>query len=220
MATDLEQIKGFLSQPEPKRWVFAGDSITHGALHTFGWRDYSELFSERLRYEMGRGRECIIKTAISGYRITDIAADLDWNILQHRPNVVSINVGMNDCSDGAAGLEKFATIYHEVLKRVRQETSAAIILHTPQYIQPLDEKRYANLPAYVEAVRKLAHTAGAVLVDHDLEWRDAMKRGVMAYWLSDPIHPNEIGHRVMTRAFMRKLDVWDDASFIGRLFIA
>ena len=49
---------------EPLRWVFAGDSITHGALHTMGWRDYTELFSERLRHELKRPRDCVVKTGV------------------------------------------------------------------------------------------------------------------------------------------------------------
>ena len=56
----------------PLRWVFTGDSITHGAVHTYGWRDYTELFSERLRYEMGRRRDMVIKTGISGWTINRI----------------------------------------------------------------------------------------------------------------------------------------------------
>lgn len=220
MGNDFERIVGFLSDAQPRRWVFGGDSITHGALHTFGWRDYCELFSERLRYEMGRGRDCVIKTAISGWRITHIADDLDWSILQHRPDVVSLNLGMNDCQDGPGGLDKFNSAYRQVLETIRRQTSAAVILHTPQCILPGETVRYANLPAYVEAVRNLAKSFNAVLIDHDACWAEAQQRGVINYWLSDAIHPNEIGHRAMARLLLQQLNIWDAGSFIGRLFIA
>ena len=44
----METIRRLLSRDAPVKWLFTGDSITHGALHTIGWRDYTELFSERV----------------------------------------------------------------------------------------------------------------------------------------------------------------------------
>ena len=35
-------------------WLFTGDSVTAGDQHTYGRRDYTELFAERIRYELGR----------------------------------------------------------------------------------------------------------------------------------------------------------------------
>ena len=55
----MQRIQQFLRSPEPIKWIFDGDSITHGALHTVGWRDYTEHFTERLRYEMGRMRDVV-----------------------------------------------------------------------------------------------------------------------------------------------------------------
>ena len=45
----MDEIRALLGRAEPVRWVFTGDSITHGAAHTIGWRDYTELFDERAR---------------------------------------------------------------------------------------------------------------------------------------------------------------------------
>src|SRR5436190_21990005 len=40
----IEGIKLLLARKEPVAWVFTGDSITHGAQHTKGWRSYPEHF--------------------------------------------------------------------------------------------------------------------------------------------------------------------------------
>ena len=53
----MDEIRALLGRDEPVRWVFTGDSITHGAAHTIGWRDYTELFDERARWELRRTRE-------------------------------------------------------------------------------------------------------------------------------------------------------------------
>jgi len=68
----MERIKQLLQSDQPLKWLFYGDSITHGALHTFGWRDYTEHFTERVRFEMNRRRDIVIKTAFSGNSTKDL----------------------------------------------------------------------------------------------------------------------------------------------------
>ncbi|MCC7349636.1 MAG: SGNH/GDSL hydrolase family protein [Phycisphaerales bacterium] len=219
MNKELEKIEALLSRPDPIKWLFTGDSITHGALHTFGWRDYTEHFSERIRYEMARVRDVILKTAISGWRIKFILDDLQWNVLQYQPHVVSIAVGMNDCNDGPDGLESFQSQYLEVIDTIHKQTQAAVVVHTPPRISALDTIRSQHLPSYVDAIRRIAQKSGALLIDDYEHWQAAEKRGVLAYWLSDAIHPNECGHRAMAHLMLRKLNLWKDDSFVCRLFV-
>jgi len=35
----MQRIKDILKSEKPVKWLFYGDSITHGALYTSGWRD-------------------------------------------------------------------------------------------------------------------------------------------------------------------------------------
>src|SRR6266446_3517466 len=65
-ATGLAGIKHFLAEKTARIWVFTGDSITHGALHTLGWRSYPAHFAERVRWELRRMRDVVINTGISG----------------------------------------------------------------------------------------------------------------------------------------------------------
>jgi len=77
VSPDLERLQARVAEKSPIRWLFAGDSITQGALHTFGWRDYIEPFAERTRWEMQWMRDCIINTAVSGWKIISIIDDLE-----------------------------------------------------------------------------------------------------------------------------------------------
>lgn len=67
----MDRIKQLLKQDKPVKWLFTGDSITHGASHTFGWRDYVQVFEERARYELGRVSDVVIRTGISGWTTRD-----------------------------------------------------------------------------------------------------------------------------------------------------
>lgn len=214
----MNEIKALLEREEPMRWVFAGDSITHGAAHTIGWRDYTELFSERLRWELRRVRDMVIKTGISGWKITDLAADLDWNVLQFRPHVVSMMFGMNDCTLGPEGLDIFEETYIAMIERIREETGAAIVLHTPNAICSCSgEPRLSHLAAYRDAILALSAKTCVPCIDHYAEWAANEESGAMHHWLADGFHPNEYGHRAFARSLLQALNIWDPGSWSGSL---
>ena len=216
----MEQIRALLQRAEPVRWVFAGDSITHGAAHTLGWRDYTELFSERVRWELRRTRDIVIKTGISGWTVEDLAADLDWNVLQFRPHCVSLMFGMNDCVRGPGNLAAFRATYLAIIARIRNEADAAILLHTPNWILPAGgEARLAHLAAYREAILDLAAAARVPCLDHFAEWTAAEETGAMDHWLAHGCHPNEYGHRAIAFALFRALDAWDERSWTCKLIV-
>ena len=219
MATDLDAIKARIQSPAPIRWLFAGDSITHGIVHTLGWRHYVELFSERVRWELLRTRDCVINTACSGWKIADIRDDIEWSILQYPAHIVSINIGMNDCAAGGKDRGEFESMYLDVVKTIREKTGALILLHTPNRILPADTLRAPHLADYACSVRDVAAKTNAALVDHFNDWEDPEKNGWMAYLLSDALHPNEYGHRLMNRTLLQSLEIWDEKSITGRLLI-
>jgi acyl-CoA thioesterase I len=210
-------IDALLSGPDPVRWLFTGDSITHGAAHTNGGRDYVQLFEERVRWELGRRRDHVLRTAISGRRITDLADDLEWSVLQYRPHVVVLMFGFNDAmSDDVEG---FATVYLDVVRRI-QDAGAIVVVQTTNRMPPHEfPERIRNVPSYAAASRAVAAETGAVLVDHDEAWRPAAEAGLVEPWSSAGCHPNAEGHRVLYRTLARTLGVWDPASPTGRLFV-
>jgi len=212
---EIEAFRRLLKRVEPATWLFAGDSITHGALHTFGARDYTEHFTERLRWEMGRRRDCVIKTGVSGWTVATMLDDIQWSLLRHKPDAVSLMFGMNDCVAGAPGLGEFRRGYRELVRRVRGECGAAIAVHTLNRVLPTDAERFPHAAAYVDVVREVAAEAGAVLIDHWAHWENVY----VYYWLSDAIHPGDIGHRVLAHLMFRELEMWDEKSDTCRLFV-
>jgi lysophospholipase L1-like esterase len=214
----MERIRALLHRDAPVRWVFAGDSITHGAAHTVGGRDYTELFSERVRWELGRARDIVIKTGVSGWTVTNLADELDWAVLQFRPTCVSLMFGMNDCVQGEEGLTAFIDTYTRTVEHIRRDTGAEILLHTPNWTLPTGgDARVAHLPAYREAVLKVAADTGTPCVDHFPIWTGAEESGAMHHWLGHGCHPNAYGHRVLAHTLLRALDIWDEASWVCQL---
>jgi len=213
---ELDKITSLMASGSPMRWLFSGDSITHGARHTYGTRDYTEHFSERVRFEMARLRDHVIKTGCSGWRVTQLLADIDWCILQYRPHVVSFNFGMNDCAAGPAGLAVFRDAYRRAIETVRTQCQAAVVVHIPNPILPGDPVRNEHLPAYIDACRAIAQETASIPVDHPAAWQGKQ----LWYRMSDAIHPNDVGHRAMAHQMLRVLGLFDsEKSDVCRLFV-
>jgi len=223
MAGTFEAIRALFQSEKPVRWVFAGDSITHGAAHTWGRRDYTELFSERVRFEMGRYRDHVIKVAVAGYSAQSVWDDIEWNILQFHPEVLFVMLGMNDCGAREEKVSWFTDNYQYIVDRVRGAGTEHIVVCTSTPIRPEagSEDRPA-LPAYVEATRAFAERNHLPLVDHYADWIDGLKRpeSRVSDWYGNAVHPNAFGHMAMARPLMTALGIWAPAnSAISRMFI-
>jgi len=205
-------VQQLLKSGDPLIWVFTGDSITHGALHTLSSRSYSEHFAERVRWEMRRVRDIVINTGISGDRVDGILADLDWRVLQFRPNVVSLMFGMNDCTGGEANRPNFKTKLTEITKRI-QDSGAIPILNTPNTTIIANSSGRLDLPAYAEIVREVAADRKAILVDHWKHWETAKPRQEdLVAWIEDKsIHPGVYGHREFAKLIFTELGISDPA---------
>ena len=217
----VEPFRTMLAGKEPLTWIFTGDSITHGALHTWGWRSYVEHFAERLRYEMRRAQDIVINTGISGDSTVGLLRRFEWRVTRFKPQVVSLMMGMNDCTKGAGGRELYRSNLKEIFNRTR-DAGAQLLLNTPNTIAPLNAgASRQDLPAYVAILREFAGENKIALVDHYRHWEQTRKGPLKdpLYWINDgSIHPNQFGHIAMAHLLFRELGIFDPESPTCRMF--
>lgn len=217
----MQQVRDLLNSGKPVKWLFSGDSITHGAFHTFGWRDYTELFSERIRTELNRLPDIIIKAAVNGTTSDAVLAEFDWYIGQFRPDVVFIMLGMNDCStDRGISIEQFAENLLAISEKIKALGGLPVLQTTCNIIAESAPTRGETLPIYMEVIRELARSNDLPLIDHYKYWEEkiAVKPGLRSYWLNDPFHPNSWGHQVFAELIYKELGIHDPETPSGRLF--
>jgi lysophospholipase L1-like esterase len=217
-AEDMERIRTLLAGKDPLKWVFVGDSITHGAKHTFGARSYPEIFGERVRYEMRRVRDVIINTAISGNTSVDILNDYDWRIRQFRPAAVFIMVGTNDASvKRDISPEKYRDGLVTLVRRIRGD-GAVPVLQTPNPVLIEKATGRERIGEYVDVIRAVTATEGTILVDHWTYWTERAKADILEVhkWMNDELHPNGRGHDEMAKLLFKTIGIFDPASFTGR----
>lgn len=217
----FQSLKVLFASKEPLIWVFTGDSITHGALHTYGWRSYVEHFQERVRFEMKRYTDIVINTGITGDTMKGILARDEWRMFQFKPHVISLKIGMNDCRDGEKGLTFFKESLEKLVEKT-QNKKIQLLLNTPNLIQFELDKARQSLPLYVEAIREIATKHKLPLVDHYEYWLKETKGAArLQMWLNDgSIHPNNFGHIVLARTMFQDLGIFDEKSIVcNRLFV-
>jgi acyl-CoA thioesterase I len=168
----MERVKRLLRSSEPVTWVFYGDSITHGALHTEGWRDYVEIFAERVRYELALTRQTIINSALSGDTTRGLLAGFQWRVAQFHPQVVPVMIGMNDCSSGNdITAEEFAANLHALADRVEALGAVTLLQTTCPILPGQAPDRSPHIDAYMDVVRRVARERGLPLIDHTEYWK-------------------------------------------------
>lgn len=189
---------------EPMTWVMAGDSITHGVLHTHGERSWVEHFQERIRWQLDRLTDIVINTGVSGWRARDVLGSYEHLIGRFQPDVLSISLGTNDTRSGLDGLGEFRDSMRAIVAK-SQAAGAQVIVQTPLTVTLASRSDRAEMPAYCQVVREIAAETGALLVDHEAYWLAHFQGADPLAWMDDPAHPNGVGHRRMADHTLRTL---------------
>lgn len=210
---DLRKIRSLLSdREESHRWLLTGDSITHGAKHTHGYRSYPEIFQERLRWELGRPRDVAINTGMSGHTTKNILDDFEWRVTQFKPVMVSIMIGTNDCSKPEMSEARYRSNLNTIVEKIR-DLDAVPVLHTPNPIIVEKAPERKTLPDYIPIIQNIAKIQDTLLVDNYAHWvevaEQASQETIFHEWLNDPLHPNQTGHQEIAMLMFKTLDIFD-----------
>lgn len=156
--------------------LFTGDSITDAgrfdaAYRPFGF-GYVHFVAYRLLAKYTEYNLSIINTGISGDTIRDLDYRWERDCLNHKPDILSVLIGINDVFRGCTGqpdeavlLDEYQLTYKRLLSLVKEKYNCQLILIEPFMF--CDEKTYPAyraLQQYIHAVRALAEEFDAVLV--------------------------------------------------------
>ena len=209
-ASDLRRLRDALTGTGPLNWVITGDSITHGLVHTQGGRSYAEHLHELIRGELGRTRDAVINTAISGHRITDILGDWDRRVASWQPDIVTLMIGTNDMATGPGQVTvepaEFAASLREFVTRARS-AGTIVVLQTPPSIDIPNAPGRERIIAFADAVREVATSEDVILVDQHARFTELGNGGVPWGMMNDPFHPNAAGHAALALELANALDI-------------
>lgn len=187
---------------KPKKIIFFGDSITQMGIKPGGYVDLIKKSLDSSKYE-------VIGAGVGGNKIYDLYLRLEDDVLNKKPDLVVIYIGVNDVwhkqtSHTGTDLDKFVKFYQALINKI-QATGAKVVIVTPATIG--EKKNGANemdaeLDKFSEAIRQVAAKNKLPLVDlrkmftaYDLANNpDDAAKGILTV---DGVHLNPTGNKTL-----------------------
>jgi len=211
----MKRIMEKMKDPRGMRWLFYGDSITHGAKHATGYKDFSELFRERVAWELGRRDDLVLNSAYSGFTTNELLENFDGRAAFFRPDAAFLMIGTNDTVK-IADENVFRRNLNELAERFEKLGTQLVLLTPLPVFRNLDADRGAAVPAYAGIVRETAAARGLPLID---EYRNWETDPAAVYLYADELHPNNFGHVKIAHDIFRALGIFDEKSWTCRFFV-
>lgn len=196
--------------------LFTGDSITDcGRVRPLGQRDglgegYVALVDAMLAARHPECRIRVLNTGIGGNRVIDLDARWQEDVLDLRPDWLSIMIGINDVwrqfdtpmDPNQVLIDRYETVFRGILERTRP-TLKGLVLMTPYYIESAQtDPMRASMDRYGKVVERLAKEFDAVFVDVQAVFDQFLQHRPTQSLCGDRVHPNKTGHMVMAEAFL------------------
>ena len=180
------------------RILFQGDSITDAG--SYG-KEYPNLtgYTAYTAELIGEGHE-YINRGISGNRAVDVLDRYDRDILDVRPDIMTMLIGINDVwrrfdSGLYESAETYGEYLREILKKTREDLPDTKIILMEPYLLPAPDKKYFRpaLAEFIEVARDIAVEYADAYIP--LDGLFALER-MTTPWeelSADGVHPNIYG---------------------------
>ncbi|HEY5752907.1 MAG TPA: SGNH/GDSL hydrolase family protein [Chthoniobacterales bacterium] len=199
--------------------LFYGDSITDCGRNRTSVPDaddglgngYVRLAHARLQTHFPSLNLRTTNRGISGNRIYDLEGRLRSDVLDLKPTVVSILIGINDTwrrYDSAnliSSPDEFGASYRRILEKLTEVLGARIIILEPFLLSVPEDRRAwrQDLDPRIQVVREVAVEFGAHFLPLDGLFAQASARRPAAFWLPDGVHPSAAGHGLIADAWVK-----------------
>jgi lysophospholipase L1-like esterase len=200
------------------RILFQGDSITDAdrnkADDTRLGTGYPRLVEATLGYEEPNKHEFINK-GISGNRIVDLYARIKSDIINLKPDFISILIGVNDVwhelreNPNGVDADKFYKIYSMLIEEIRSALpNTKIIILEPFVLQGCStEERWDDfskeVPLRAKMAKRVAEENNLPFVELQKGFDELCKKAPPSYWLSDGVHPSAKGHEYIKNQWLK-----------------
>lgn len=203
------------------RILFQGDSITDCGRSRENnvnvGTGYPLLVKSLLGFEEPAVHE-FFNRGISGNRVVDVYARIKKDIINLRPDVMSILIGVNDVwhelGDDPNGVDndKFFKIYCMLIEEIKAALpDLKIMVLAPFCLQgsatTSTEERWqgfsTEVPKRAEMAKKVAEKYGLTFIPLQEKFDQLCESAPADHWLVDGVHPTAMGHQLIAREWMK-----------------
>ena len=202
--------------------LFYGDSITDAG------RNYTLLHGEEamgrgyVKYaatglkERGFAEEDLINRGISGNRIVDLYARIKVDCWNHKPDFISILIGVNDVwheldNQNGVELDRFEKMYRILIEDTKKALpNVKMMLCEPFILEGTATsakwEQFLEVYKYAEVVQKLAKEYGLYFLPLQETLTKAAANATAAEYLADGVHPAEAGAKLIANEWLKAFD--------------
>lgn len=196
-----------------KTIVFQGDSITDARRSKdddhFRGSGYVTMTAGRIGVDLP-GKYRILNRGVSGDRIVDLYARMKVDILNLKPDILTILIGVNDTwhaygPDNGVPVPKYEKIFDILLYEIREELPECKIFLLEPFVLPGCETEdifdafYADISLRQQVCRKLCAKHDLPFVPLQKPLEALAEQTSNDYVLFDGVHPTAAGHAVISR---------------------
>jgi len=201
--------------------LFQGDSITDagrdrnqkGANAGLGG-GYALFIAAQLLGERPSASLQFFNRGIAGNRIVDLYARIKCDVINLKPNVLSVLIGVADTwiefgDQNGVAVPKFERLYRDLLTEVRAALPAVKFVLCEPFVLPVGvvtKDWVAEMDQRRAVVKKLAVEFKTKFVPFQTMFDNAVKQAPPAYWASDGVHPTPAGHMRMAQLWLKEVE--------------
>jgi lysophospholipase L1-like esterase len=198
-----------------KKILFFGDSITEMGVNNGG---YIDKINDAISKAKKSNEYELTGAGIGGNKVYDLYLRMESDVLDKKPDIVLIYVGINDVWHKTSGIgtdiEKYEQFYRAILKKLIDKgitpivCTPTVIGEKPNNANPQDE----DLNAYSNVIRKLSKEYGIGLVDlrkafADYELKNNTKNLHQGLLTTDGVHLSDAGNQLVADEMLKILKI-------------
>ena len=200
-----------------KKILFQGDSITDAGRSRDNDMQTGHGYPTLVKASLGfdcHGEYEFINRGISGNRIIDLLARVKCDIINLKPDVMSILIGVNDVWHEAVyqngiSTEKYEKYYCMLIEEIKQALAdIKIIILEPFVLKGSATEEYwdvfrPDVEQKAAAARRVAQKYNLKFVELLKPFDELYEKEPMGYWLMDGVHPTSFGHEFIKREWIK-----------------
>jgi lysophospholipase L1-like esterase len=154
----------------------------------------------------------VVNMGIGGNTVRDLKNRWQTDVLNLKSDWLSIMIGINDVwrqfdsprqTESHVYIEEYQSTLAGLVKQTRP-TVKGLVMMTPFYIEDkTTDPMRAKMDQYGQVVKQIAAENGAIFVDTQAAFNDALKHQNAGNLAWDRVHPGTTGHMILTMAFLR-----------------
>ena len=204
--------------------LFQGDSITDCGRNRMENSSMGDGYAHMIKAQMGSenpGEYEFLNRGVSGNRIVDVYARIKYDIINIKPDYLSLLIGVNDVWHELGGkhngvdAKKFEKIYEMLVDEILEALPDTKIMILEPFVlegtatcatemEPGRWDYFRNeVPLRAAAAKRIADKYGFPYVSLQDVFDQVCNQAPASYWLRDGVHPTPMGHWLIKNEWMK-----------------